>query len=189
MAESIFPAGWIGSATRQKRFGWMIRTRHAEDSDRMRFDSLSTWTMELEQALSQVQREVTNEEGTAFRVIVQGKQRPLYPRIRDEVYSIGREAIVNAFRHAHARHIEVEIEYSHKHLHLVVRDDGRGIDQSFVLSHPERHHGLSGMYERADGIGAYIKILTRMTAGTEIEVSVPGKIAFQDHSAAAGGRG
>jgi signal transduction histidine kinase len=187
MAESVFPAGWIGSATRQKRFGWMIRTRHAEDSDRMRFDSLSTWTMELEQALSQFQGEVINEEGTAFRVIVQGKQRPLYPRIRDEVYSVGREAIVNAFRHAHARNIEIEIEYSNKHLRLVVRDDGRGIDQSFVRSHPERHKGLSSMCGRVERIGGSIKILTRITAGTEIEVSVPGKIPFQGHAATAGG--
>ena len=37
---------------------------------------------------------------------------PLQAAIHDEVYSIGREALVNAFRHSGASNIEVELEYT-----------------------------------------------------------------------------
>ena len=51
-----------------------------------------------------------------FRVIVEGRPRPLHPLIRDEVYRIGREALVNAVRHSGGQKIEVEIEYAAAHV-------------------------------------------------------------------------
>ena len=134
---------------------------------------------DLEQAFSRVPAEVTMEEDVGFRIIVEGMRRPLHPLIRDEVYRIGREAIMNAFRHAAAQHIEVEIEYSRRGLCVLVRDDGRGMDSTILSSRREGHLGLSGMRERAERIGGRVHILSRPTAGTEVELSVPGKIAFQ----------
>lgn len=98
--------------------------------------------------------------------------------IRDEVYRIGREAIVNAYRHANAQHIEVEIDYDAKCLRLLLRDDGVGIDSSLLEAGREGHFGLSGMRERAEGIGGRIKVSSRSTAGTEVDLSLPAKIAF-----------
>jgi hypothetical protein len=40
------------------------------------------------------------------------------------------------------------------------------------------HWGLSGMRERAERIGAKLKVLSGASAGTEIVLSVPGHIAF-----------
>jgi len=62
-------------------------------------------------AFSRIQQEHALNEQVHFRVIVEGRHRPLHPLIRDEVYNIGREAVVNAFRHAHAKRIEVEVTY------------------------------------------------------------------------------
>ena len=42
----------------------------------------------------------------------------------------------------------------------------------------EGHWGLSGMRERAERIGARLRVLSRLAAGTEMELSVPGRIAF-----------
>ena len=134
---------------------------------------------DLEQAFSRIQNEVGMQEQVDFRVIVEGKPRPLHPLIRDEVYRIGREAIVNAFRHAQAKRIEVEIEYSRKRLCVLVRDDGRGIDPVALSSSRDGHRGLSGMRERAERIGGRVNVWSRNTAGTEVGLSVPGKIAFQ----------
>jgi signal transduction histidine kinase len=94
------------------------------------------------------------------------------------VYRIGREAVVNAFRHAEARKIELVLEYAPSGLRLVVRDDGRGIDASVLQSGTDGHWGLTGMRERADRIGARFKAWSRAGAGTEIELSVPARIAF-----------
>ncbi len=48
-------------------------------------------------------RNSPSENDVGFRVIVDGQPRPLHPVLRDEVYRIGREALVNAFRHSGRR--------------------------------------------------------------------------------------
>jgi signal transduction histidine kinase/ligand-binding sensor domain-containing protein len=132
----------------------------------------------LEQAFARVQDELGLEDDVGFRVIVDGEPRPLHPLLRDEVYRIGREALVNAFRHARARNIEVEVEYSSSRFRVLVRDDGRGIDPQMLHSGREGHWGLPGMRERAERIGAKLHVWSRPTAGTEVELSVPGHLAF-----------
>jgi signal transduction histidine kinase len=102
----------------------------------------------------------------------------LHPVIRDEVYRIGREALVNAFRHARASSIEVEVQYTTSHLQVLVRDDGCGIDPQVLRSGREGHWGLPGMRERAEGIGAKLKVWSRNAAGTEVELIVPGNVAY-----------
>src|SRR5262249_28318007 len=64
--------------------------------------------LNLEQAFSCFQKEIATAEQIDFRVKVKGRQRPLHPIIRDEVYRIGREALANAFHHSKAKCIEVE---------------------------------------------------------------------------------
>lgn len=138
----------------------------------------------LEQDFSRVPHDLASALSSApnhpaFRVIVQGQARALHPVIRDEVSRIGREAILNAFLHAKATTVEVELEYSPGYLHLLVRDDGIGIDQEILRSGREGHWGLIGMRERASSIGANLKLFSRAAAGTEIELEVPGNIAYQ----------
>ena len=38
------------------------------------------------------------------------------------------------------------------------------------------------MRERADRIGARLHVMSSATAGTEVELSVPGHVAFQNYS-------
>ena len=135
---------------------------------------------DLEQALSRVPGELGLTEAAGFRVVVEGRPRPLHPVIRDEVYRIGREALANAFRHSGATAIEVEIEYAARVLRLLVRDDGRGIDPQVLEAGRDGHWGLSGMRERAERMGARLKVWSRAEAGTEVELSVPGEIAFAE---------
>lgn len=132
----------------------------------------------LEQALARVPEELGSPGGVDFRIVAEGPPRLLHPMIRDEVYRVGREAVVNAFQHAQASLIEVEIEYSARQLRLLVRDNGAGIDEQVLRSGREGHWGLSGMRERAERIGAKLRVWSRAAAGTEVELSVPGEIAF-----------
>lgn len=134
---------------------------------------------DLDEAFSRVQQELALDEKRPFRVIVEGAPRPLHPLIRDEVYSIGREALVNSFRHSRASITEVELEYASNQLRVLVRDNGCGIDPQVLRSGRDGHWGLSGMRERAERIGARLKVWSRAGAGTEIELSVPGHIAFE----------
>ncbi len=134
---------------------------------------------DLEQVLSRVQEEFAAQASVDFRVIVEGKLKALHPVIRDEVCRIAREAIINAFRHANATSIEVEIEYAARTLGITVRDNGSGIDAKLLQTGREGHWGLSNMRERAEKIGAKLNVLSRPGAGTEVQLSVPGKMAFE----------
>lgn len=137
---------------------------------------------DLEQAFSRVRQELSAGERSAFRVVVEGRPRPMHPLIRDEVYRIGREAVVNAFRHSDAQNIEVGVEYAGKHLCVTVSDDGLGIDPHVLQSGRDGHWGLSGMRERAETIGARLTVRSRAAAGTEVELLVPGHVAFKTQS-------
>jgi ligand-binding sensor domain-containing protein/signal transduction histidine kinase len=142
-------------------------------------------SLDLEQALSRIQQELAPQQDgdkVAFRVIVDGEKLPLQPLVRDELYRIGREALINAFRHAHARHVELEIKYASNRLGILVRDDGCGIDPKILQSGRDGHFGLSGMRERADRIGARIRVMSSPSAGTEIQLAIPGSVAFQTGS-------
>jgi len=132
---------------------------------------------DLHSAFSRVSEEFVAAESVEFRIVVDGETRPLSPLIRDEVYRIGREALVNAFRHSGSSTIEMQICYS-ADLRLSVRDQGRGIDQEILRSGRDGHFGLVGMRERAEGIGAQLKMWSRAQAGTEVLLTVPGHIAF-----------
>ena len=116
---------------------------------------------------------------SAFSVDVEGAPRGLHPILRDEVYRIAGEALRNAFNHAHAHRIEVEIRYAARQLRVRVRDDGIGIDGG-VLSEEGRsgHWGLRGMRERAKRIGAQLEIWSEQGVGTEIQLSIPGPVAY-----------
>jgi len=114
-----------------------------------------------------------------FRVLVEGAPRNVRPNIQSDIYRIARESLGNAFRHAQARHIETEITYGES-LRLRFRDDGKGIHPG-VVEHGGRpgHWGLSGMRERAKQIGARLEIWSELGAGTEIELSIPGSVAYE----------
>ena len=133
---------------------------------------------DLVQAVTALGDELAFEGSATFSVSVEGQSRGLHPILRDEIYRIAREAVSNAFRHAQAADIEAEITYSEKLLRLRVRDDGRGIDPAIADSGREGHYGLPGMRERAKHIGAQLNVWTAAGVGTEIELSIPGKIAY-----------
>jgi signal transduction histidine kinase len=133
---------------------------------------------DLEEAFSRIEHELGGEHDINYRVIVEGRTQALHPVLRDEVYRIGREAVVNAFRHARAKNIEIEIEYGPKRFRFLVRDDGCGVDPKILESGRDGHWGLPGMRERAERIGGRLNVWSKTAAGTEVELSVPGQVAF-----------
>jgi len=135
-------------------------------------------SLDVEQAFSQIQQEFAAREQIDFRVSVEGRPRPVHPIIRDEVYRIGREAVVDALHHAHAKRIEVAVEYKARQLRIVIRDDGCRMDTQALRSKPAAHRGLSGMREQAQAIGARFSARSRSGVGNIIELSIPGYVAF-----------
>jgi len=140
--------------------------------------SLTIVTNDLVQAVRSLGDELASQDSARFRLFVEGPPRDLQPIVRDEIYGIAREALRNAFRHAKARWIEAEIRYSNQALRLRIRDDGRGMDPEIVEKGLIGHYGLLGMCERATQIGGQLDIWSGTGAGTEIELNIPGSIAY-----------
>jgi len=146
--------------------------------------SSMTVTNELSQAMTALGKELAGdsdgEKGSVtFRVSVEGPPRALHPILRDDIYRIAREALRNAFRHAQASQIEVEITYGQDLLRLRIRDDGKGIDPKHLHAGRDGHWGLPGMRERAQQIGARLEMWSEVGAGTEVELRVPGSVAYE----------
>jgi signal transduction histidine kinase len=121
----------------------------------------------------------TDRQTIDLRVQVEGTPRDLGPLTQDEVYRIAREALRNAYRHAHATRIVVEIRYDARQLRLRVRDDGKGMDQKIVDGGGRAgHYGLAGMRERAKGMRGTLTIWSELDSGTEVELTVPGLVAY-----------
>ncbi len=140
--------------------------------------SSATTTNELAQAVRAAADELAGEGTPTFRLVVEGPVRDLHPILRDEVYRIAREVLRNAFAHARAHHVEAEITYSERLFRLRIRDDGRGIPPDILEAGRSGHYGLSGIRERARQIGASLDIWSGGGTGTEIDLSVPGSIAY-----------
>jgi signal transduction histidine kinase len=132
---------------------------------------------DLAQALRIAGDQLAAQSSASFDLRVEGSSRDVHPILRDEVYNIALEAVRNAFKHSEAHAIAAEIFYEDS-LRVRIRDDGKGMDPAIVTQGRSGHYGLAGMRERADRIGGKLNVCSRPGGGTEIELSIPGAIAF-----------
>lgn len=139
----------------------------------------------LPDALASVAKDLESQTSSEFKLSVQGVARELNPRVREEMYRIGTEALVNAFRYAAAPLIEVEILYDAAAFTLRVRDNGTGFDEDVLRkANQPGHFGLLGLQERANRIAAQLEVWSRQGAGTEVSCSVDAERAYRDANVA-----
>ena len=126
----------------------------------------------LEAAIANIPQDLGLNSSALLHVSVRGDAWELSHAVWHEVYRIGREAIVNAYRHSGAEHIHAAIEYKPDNLRLSIRDNGCGIGPSELASGRPGHWGLQGMRERASRIGANLQFRTARGSGTALELFV-----------------
>lgn len=100
----------------------------------------------------------TGEEGAPVRIDAS---------MAGEVFRILQEALNNTIKHARATRVDVALRQTKRAIVVTVRDDGRGFSE-------ERgdRHGLRGMRERAESIGAELDVSSSAT-GTCVTLSIP----------------
>ena len=92
------------------------------------------------------------------------------PDVREAMLRIVAEAIRNAARHGGAKTVWLTLERD-EGVCLSVRDDGRGFDPE-IERRPDSL-GLRSMQERAEGLGAELRVLSSPGEGTTVELRLP----------------
>ena len=132
----------------------------------------------LTRAGSELAESQADQDVPAFGLTVEGDRRTLMPVIREETYRIALELLRNAFRHAKAHRVEAEVRYDDDMLRLRIRDDGKGMDLKVLQGDGSGHWGLRGVRERVERIGANLDVWSEAGAGTEFQLTVPARIAY-----------
>jgi len=87
--------------------------------------------------------------------------------------------VSNIIKHSGASHCKVRCAISDRQFGLTVQDNGKGIAPEVLAEGGlAGHHGLPGMRERARLAGGKLTIVSRLHAGTEIELTIPASLAY-----------
>jgi signal transduction histidine kinase/ligand-binding sensor domain-containing protein len=129
---------------------------------------------DLAEALELAARQAMTDTSIELDFQLNGPRRRIDIGVETTVLRIGREAILNAVKHAAPTTIRVTLHYAEMQLTLLVQDDGRGCDAAMVEAAVEGGHwGIRGMQERAARAGGSLEISGGAAQGTTIRLVIP----------------
>jgi signal transduction histidine kinase len=110
-----------------------------------------------------------------------GLEDELSPEAQAHVYRIVQEAVNNAVKHAQASRLLVELDSDDQAISVVVRDNGRGMDQqpsasvnrSALRTVVSTGTGLSAMRERGHLLDGHLSVGSTPGEGTCVTLLVP----------------
>jgi signal transduction histidine kinase len=125
-------------------------------------------------ALKMLAQETSQVAGLRVSFNCQGDERRLEAQTELALYRIAQEALNNVARHSHASSASVNLTFAPQSICLEIQDDGVGFR---LPHHPSEfaavgHYGLLGLQERAELIGAKLKIESAPGQGTRLEITL-----------------
>jgi two-component system nitrate/nitrite sensor histidine kinase NarX len=96
---------------------------------------------------------------------------PLPPEVQLQLVRIVQEALNNIHKHAGSAWVLISCQEVNGDLILEVRDDGKGFDLDDIPGSSQ--HGLRGMRERAELVGADFQVSSQPLQGTLIRLRLP----------------
>jgi signal transduction histidine kinase/ligand-binding sensor domain-containing protein len=125
-------------------------------------------------ALSTLGQELAQQHGPQFAMHTEGRLPTLPSATEDAVYRVGREALLNAFRHARASQVALHVTVMHHALRLQVCDDGAGLPPEVQRTgQAPGHWGLPGMLEQMERLQGTLHIGPGPSGGTVVDIAVP----------------
>lgn len=103
---------------------------------------------------------------------LEGEQIDLPRPVAESLFLIGREALTNAIRHAHASSIEMALAMATHSVELSVRDNGQGFALSPEMARKQGHWGLVGIEERSERLGGRARIDSQLGKGTTVSIQI-----------------
>jgi signal transduction histidine kinase len=120
-------------------------------------------------ALGEYVRSVATQAGIAVHLSLSEDATRLPADAEAELLRIAQEAVSNARKHASPRNLWITLHVDPPRALLRVEDDGSGIDGG-----GRRGFGLEIMKERAERLGAALRVTPREPSGTSVEVEIGG---------------
>jgi signal transduction histidine kinase len=124
---------------------------------------------DLEDLLRQLTEAIAGRTQMAVSLRVEG-QPPSPTEAKTTLFRLAQEALNNIVKHARASQVTVTLNSQPDQIVLSISDDGRGFDPNNV---PSGHLGLDIMRERAEAIGATLKITSQPGQGAEVVIIWP----------------
>jgi two-component system nitrate/nitrite sensor histidine kinase NarX len=132
---------------------------------------ISTSNAALSNWLPVIAGEFQEISGLCIRVNPVDLHSELPPEVHAQLIRIVQEALSNIRKHAKANQVTINCQELENELVMEIHDDGCGFSPEDVTS-PSRH-GLQGMRERAELIGAEFQIISQPQQGTTVRVRLP----------------
>jgi signal transduction histidine kinase len=128
----------------------------------------------LADALEAAARSAVAGNGVGVSVATSGPARRMASDLETTALRVGREAILNALKHAAPTHLDIALEYAPERFVLRVRDDGLGMTAAVVDGATGTGHwGVAGMRQRAQRAGGSLDIVTQPGLGTVVSLRLP----------------
>jgi signal transduction histidine kinase len=171
LIADVLPALWERNPEvgRQKLDELRLLTRGALSEMRTLLLELRPDTL-ADVELGDLCRHLANAFSGRTRVPVdftQDGQAPLPADVKEVFYRVAQEALNNIAKHANAGAVQLHLNAQPGWAEVAIRDDGAGFDAAELT--PE-NLGLKIMRERAEAIGAQLRIHSRPGDGTRIEL-------------------
>ena len=124
-------------------------------------------------ALEMLARETSGANRLKVDFHLSGDELRLSQEVELSLYRIAQEALNNVVHHAKAKRAALNISFADQ-IKLEVTDDGVGfqVPASPTDFAPSGHFGLLGVHERADLIGARLRIESALGKGTRLTVTL-----------------
>lgn len=88
--------------------------------------------------------------------------------VKEEIYQVLRELMVNMKKHSKASHVAVKFEKADQNIEIQYKDNGVGISGDLIYK-----NGLRNTASRIEGIGGNITFETKIEKGLKVNISFP----------------
>jgi two-component system, NarL family, nitrate/nitrite sensor histidine kinase NarX len=139
-----------------------FQTREAIDNLRLKPEQ------ELVNWLEQVASDFEESSGLKVLTTLQPPDHKLLPEVQAQLVRIVQEALSNIRKHAGASQVQIGLRIWEGEIILEICDDGKGFQPQDILTISQ--HGLRGMRERAELIGADFQIESQPQKGTKVRL-------------------
>lgn len=151
----------------------------AEGRDRVRNLRVPDQGGDIAQIMAEIVAQQGFDPAVAVSIETVGNARNFDPLALDEIVRIGGEAVFNVRRHARATRIAIEIRFQ-SNFAICIVDNGVGIAPAVIeQGGKDGHFGVPGMRERARKLDGDLLIRRIPEGGTQVVLTVPGRIAYQ----------